>query len=109
MNEQTKEIRFTNSDKVCLIDTASWEVVKDYKWSVIRSYTKYRDVHYAVAQIREGYKCTTVLMHRVLTNCPKGMVVDHLNHDGLDNRMFNLRVCTYSENMLNSRERTIGI
>jgi hypothetical protein len=108
MNKPTKEISFTNTDKVCVIDADMWPVVCDYKWSVIRSYTKTKDVYYAVAQVRDGYKCTTLLMHRLLTNCPKGKVVDHLNHDGLDNRMANLKVCTYSENMLNARKYNLN-
>lgn len=42
-------------------------------------------------------------LHRWLTNCPKGMVVDHLNHSPLDNRLCNLRVCTPKENAANRR------
>ena len=44
-----------------------------------------------------GYKT----LHRYLTNCPENMVVDHINHNGLDNRKENLRICTPSENSLN--------
>lgn len=32
---------------------------------------------------------------------PKGLVVDHINHDRLDNRRENLRVCTHGQNMMN--------
>jgi len=40
-------------------------------------------------------------LHRIITNCPVGMVVDHLNHDGLDNRRVNLRIVTQLENARN--------
>lgn len=40
-------------------------------------------------------------LHRLIMNCPEGMVVDHVNHDTFDNRKQNLRVCTQSQNMKN--------
>lgn len=40
-------------------------------------------------------------LHRLLMNPPKGMEVDHINRDRLDNRRENLRVVTHRENMQN--------
>jgi hypothetical protein len=45
-------------------------------------------------------------MHRVVLNISDGKkIVDHKNHDGLDNRKENLRVCTNAENMANTKPR----
>lgn len=41
------------------------------------------------------------LMHRVIMDTPKGLVVDHLNHVKWDNRKVNLKNCTNSENSSN--------
>jgi hypothetical protein len=40
-------------------------------------------------------------MHRLVTNAPKGKVVDHRNYNDQDNRKFNLRICTQKENKRN--------
>ena len=45
-----------------------------------------------------------LLMHRLLMIHPKGMDIDHDDHDGLDNRKHNLIVCTHRQNASNRRE-----
>jgi len=42
-------------------------------------------------------------MHRHIMNAPSNMLVDHINHDGLDNRRENLRLCTKGENGWNRK------
>ena len=43
-------------------------------------------------------------MHREIMHPINGMYVDHINHDGLDNRKCNLRNVTHRENMLNMKK-----
>jgi len=45
-----------------------------------------------------------IRMHRFLLGCSKGdgKVVDHINHNSLDNRKCNLRICTHTQNMQNA-------
>jgi len=40
-------------------------------------------------------------MHREIMHIPKGMVCDHINGNGIDNRKKNLRQGTYAQNSWN--------
>jgi hypothetical protein len=60
---------------------------------------------------KDGYVCSvyhitmpTVRMHRQIMGLKRndGVIVDHINHNKLDNRKCNLRICTNSENIRNS-------
>lgn len=46
-----------------------------------------------------------IMMHRFIMETPKGLLVDHINHDTLDNQRRNLRNCTRSQNMWNRKRR----
>lgn len=58
------------------------------------------DTGYAVRR----YNGETIRLHRLITNCPEGLVVDHLNGDKLDCRKSNMRVCTQVENAKNRHD-----
>lgn len=52
---------------------------------------------------RDTAKGRMVWIHRAIMVPEPGMVVDHINHNTLDNRRCNLRVCTVEQNMQNKR------
>ncbi|WP_394805346.1 HNH endonuclease signature motif containing protein [Rhodococcus qingshengii] len=77
-----------------LIDRADLKLVSAYKWHI-------GSTGYAVWRGNQNGKKITVRMHRLITGCPSGLIVDHINHNRLDNRRKNLRICTQTENMRN--------
>ena len=81
-----------------IIDARDWDLIKDYKWYV-RS--NGRNTLYVSAY--SNY--TTLYLHRLITGARSGEVVDHRFGTTLDNRSYNLRIATYSQNNQNRRKK----
>lgn len=96
-----KEIILTKGMKA-LVDDKDFEEVNKHFWRVF--IPKGRGTTYAIRSKRVGGKMKIVLMHRQILGEPGG-ITDHINNNGLDNRRGNLRVCTDSQNLMNSRWR----
>lgn len=91
--------------RVALIDAADMLLVGRWCWAAS---TDHRNHTYASRSFRIRGKCGSITMHRQLMQPPDGMVVDHINGDGLDNRRANLRICTPKQNNANRRGRVAG-
>lgn len=96
-----KEIKLTKGF-VALVDDEDYEKVNKIKWCYNGGYVK----HNTTIRIeKHKYKTKTTLMHRLIMNPPDNMDIDHRNHNPLDNRKENLRICTHHENMMNRLKR----
>ena len=94
-----KKITLPSGD-VALVDDQDYDLVSKHKWHVKgNSNQKYATTH------KPGREVGKIYMHRLICNPPKGKEVDHINHNGLDNRRSNLRICSRSENLRNGRGR----
>ena len=105
LSEGAKLIPLTQ-DKFAIVDPEDYEQLREYKWYA----KKGGNTYYAARGVRifkdgEFIGVRQILMHRVITNAPAGLMVDHINHNGLDNRRSNLRLCTRAQNAQNSRSR----
>lgn len=90
--------------KAATIDDDCFDLVKGYKWNALRGRNgKY---WYAQAWSKKDGKRVRVLMHRVVLGVDSPEVeVDHIDHDGLNNRIANLRQSTNQQNQWNSLPR----
>ena len=61
-----------------------------------------KDLFYFQHRTKQGL----IEMHRFIMNFPKGKYVDHINHNTLDNRKCNLRICNNADNIRNGKIRT---
>lgn len=75
-----------------IVDLKDVERIKNYSWYI--SHQGY--------VISDSPKRAT-LLHRLITDAERGYVVDHINHETLDNRKCNLRVVTQTQNNMNRR------
>lgn len=72
--------------KSAIIDDEDYDKVSRIKWFNVNGYA------------RSG---NGVAMHRLIMSPPPNMEIDHKNHNRLDNRKSNLRICTRQENAKN--------
>lgn len=93
-----KTIPLTRGMRV-IVDDVDFGWLSQHKWYAKK--TGDNGSFYAARFQRINRQGTTIYMHRVLTSCPAGKEVDHINQKPLDNRRANLRVCTKQENLAN--------
>lgn len=94
-------IKYKNQEYECLIDTEDIPKIKGKRWFLRVDSRNKKRTKYVETFIQINKKHKRIHLHRLLTNCPENMVVDHLNGNALDNRKSNLKVCTQQENTLN--------
>ena len=88
---------------VFIFDRDKFDAIRAYNW-----YRNYNDPEKPLyITNRFGKK-----PHDYLVDCPKGLEVDHINLNTLDNRMCNLRIVTHQQNQCNQpvqKNNTSGV
>ncbi len=80
--------------RFAIVDEKNYSRLVQYKWNLSHRNN--------VCRMERG---KYVSLHRFIMNASPGTEVDHINHNRLDNREVNLRICTKSQNQMNSRKR----
>ena len=84
---------------LAIVDDADYQNISSFKWAYARGY--------ALRSTFEKGRKHSILMHRFIMCAPKGLEVDHINGNKLDNRKSNLRLCLRSQNGCNCRRPRI--
>ena len=95
-----KEIELSDGS-VCMVDDCDYPFLSQWKWRT----QKTGNNKYAC---RTGYsngKSKHIRMHRMLVVASPEEHVDHADGNSLNNCRYNLRTCTRSENLANSKPR----
>ena len=83
-----------------ILDDKYQYLLLQHNWTILKS----KHIHYTKASI-DGHQ---TLLHRLVSELEgwdlTGKVIDHINGDGLDNRLENLQVVTQSQNMMKQRK-----
>lgn len=96
-------LKLTTGEGV-LVDEGDFEYLNQWKWHSESGRYAVRKEYYGKAP--NGKHLTRwIRMHRLITDAPDKMEVDHINGNGLDNRRSNLRICTHKQNSHNTRKR----
>lgn len=94
----TAYILLTGGEEV-MIDEADLPLVADYHWVATRT----RHTTYAQTFFRRGGVKETTMLHNMIMPPTPGLTVDHIHHNGLDNRRSELRLATRTEQQQNRR------
>lgn len=83
--------------KFALVDDEDYEFLNQWKW-----YANTSGGNICASRANPlGSRFAPLAMHRVIMNPGSKLLVDHKNHNTLDNRKSNLRVCNHIQNSAN--------
>lgn len=109
-----KRIKLTQG-KWAIVDDDMYEVLNKFKWSVHKSHGNFYAIRGFIIKDRILTKIGSqavwgiVKMHHCVLGFPlKGKQLDHIDGNGLNNCLSNLRVVTIRENCSNRRDRRNG-
>ena len=91
-----KKIQLTQG-QVAIVDDEDYKTLNKYKWRASRDGNTFYAHRFTLGKHSNR---KLLIMHRIIMNVPCGMVVDHIDMNGLNNQRKNLRICTNQQNRM---------
>lgn len=91
-------IGYTSKGEEFYFDLEDYDLIKDYCWFKNKQ-------GYTLTNVNLNGKRTSLFMHDLIMDCPDNMEIDHQYGKSTrsDNRKYNLRIGTHSDNMKNRK------
>ena len=86
-----------------VIDTEDLQRIIENRYSISPKWDHIRKTYRAKTKVVVNGKAVLVYLYRFLVNAPDGVMVDHIDHDTLNNRKSNLRLVDNSQNLQNRK------
>jgi hypothetical protein len=86
------------------VDDADFEWLSQWKWCVNRTPNHWYACRHEGPRVAQRI----IFMHREILGAPRGLEVDHIDGDSLNNQRSNLRLATRRENKRNQRYKKAG-
>lgn len=99
---KTKEIPL-NKEFLTIVDDADYEWLNQWHWWWRPKQYVVRNEYIGI--INGNPKNRRIIMHRLITDAPYGMEVDHVDGNPLNNTRNNLRIVTKQQNQWNQKIR----
>lgn len=94
-----------NVNNITIFDKKFIDIVKKFRWSAY----KHRNTYYVSTTLNDFYQLKygkkKLKIYQLFLKYEKPLMIDHINHDGLDNTLDNLKIVTNRENCENKRRK----
>jgi len=101
----TKEIILRDGG-ICLVDDEDFDYINQFTW--YRSQDELYGYAFRSLVLDNGKRTSRQMSRDIMKAEDRKIVVDHINHNVLDNRKDNLRLCSHRQNMYNRNDDIKG-
>lgn len=101
-----REIPTVDRDFILMVDDEDYAYLAKFSWVMVSARESKYGKYFQARMEYEGFFWYGPRIHNLLMKPQKGMYVDHIDGNTLDNRRKNLRICTHRQNSQNTHKKS---